>query len=208
MKRLIFSRIFGYGFLVSLLVVAQGAAQSTESRNVKTSITRVVQFSDHTVTIPYAGASLVRNNEGVFGTISTSGLGPDHVVTLWWAIFNDPRACAGAVCAPPDLNNPLVNGSLQFGGGQIVGPNGRADFGGYLRVGDNTGFYRLPMFPNMPDPAPGVVDAKGAEIHFVIRDHGPASSDPQILQQQLNRFPGGCTVSNPCANVQAAIFQR
>lgn len=208
MKRLIFSRISGYSFLVLLMVAAQGAAQNTESTNVRTSITKVVQFSDHSVTIPYAGASLLRNNEGVFGTISTSGLAAGHVVTLWWAIFNEPRVCAGAVCAPPDLNSPRVNGSLQFGGGEIVGPNGRADFSGYLGVGDNTGFYRLPMFPNMPDPAPGIVDTKGAEIHLVIRDHGPASSDPDILQQQLNSFPGGCTVSNPCANVQAAIFQR
>jgi hypothetical protein len=207
MKRSIFSRIFGYGLLVVLIAAAQGAAQNTESRNVKTSITKVVQFSNQSVTIPYAGASLVRNNEGVFGTISTSGLASGHVVTLWWAIFNDPRACAGAICAPPDLNNPLVNGSLQFGGGALVGLNGRADFGGYLGVGDNTGFYRLPMFPNMPDPAPGIVDAKGAEIHLVIRDHGPASSDPEILLQQLTSVPGGCTLF-PCANVQAAIFQR
>jgi hypothetical protein len=208
MKRLIFGRIFGYSILVLLVAAAQGAAQSTDSRNVKTSITKVVQFGNQSVTIPYAGASLLRNNEGVFGTISTSSLPAGHVVTLWWAIFNDPRACAGVVCAPPDLNNPLVNGSLQFGGGEIVGLNGRADFSGYLEVGDNTGFYRLPMFPNMPDPAPGIVDAKGAQIHLVIRDHGPASSDPAILQQQLSSFPGGCTVATSCANVQAAIFQR
>lgn len=206
MKRLIFHRMFVCGCLV-LLAVAQGAAQKGESGNVKTSMTKVVQFSDQTVTIPYAGSSLLRNNEGVLGMISTSGLTPGRVVTLWWAIFNDPRYCAGAVCAPPDLNNPLVNGSLQFGGGQIVGLNGRADFSGYLGVGDNTGFYRLPMFPNMPDPAPGIVDAKGAEVHLVIRDHGPANADPVILQQQLTTFPGGCALF-PCTNIQAAIFQR
>jgi len=207
MKHLLFGRIIGYGCLIMLLAVAQGFAQSTESRNLKTSITKVVQFGNLSVTIPYAGASLSRNNEGVFGTISTSGLAPGHVVTLWWAIFNNPEACAAAVCAPPDLNNPLVNGSLQFGGGAVVGINGRADFSGYLGVGDNTGFYRLPMFPNMPDPAPGIVDAKAAQIHLVIRDHGPASADPVILQQQLTSFPGGCALF-PCANVQAAIFQR
>jgi hypothetical protein len=207
MKQLIFGRIIGYGCLIMLLAAAHGVAQSTESRNLKTSITKVVQFGNPSTTIPFAGASLSRNNDGVFGTISTSSLAPGHVVTLWWAIFNYPAACVNAVCAPPDLNNPLVNGSLQLGGGEVVGLNGRADFSGYLAVGDNTGFYRLPMFPNMPDPAPGIVDAKGAEIHLVVRDHGPASSDPVILQQQLTSFPGGCALS-PCANVQAAIFQR
>ena len=206
MKRVIFQCI-GYGCLLILFAAAQVTAQSTDSRNLKTSITKVVQFSNQSVTVPYAGASLSRNNEAVFGEISTSGIGSGRVVTLWWAIFNDSQFCGGAVCTPADLNNPLVNGSLQLGGGQIVGLNGRADFSGYLAVGDNTGFYRLPMFPNMPDPAPGVINAKGAEIHLVIRDHGPASSDPAILQQQLSSFPGGCTVSNPCANIQAAIFQ-
>ncbi len=209
MKHLVLSRrTLWLGCLIMVVAVDQGLAQKVDSANVKTSMTKVVLFSNQSITVPYAGGSLFRNNESVFGTISTSGISPGHVVTLWWAIFNDPSFCAGAVCAPPDLNNPLVNGSLQLGGGEVVGISGRVNFSGYLAVGDNTGFYRLPMFPNMPDPAPGVVNPKGAEIHLVIRDHGPASSDPTILAQQLTSFPGGCTMSNPCANIQAAIFQR
>ena len=206
MKRLIYRGI-GYGCLIILFAATNGIAQRIDSRTVKTSITKVVQFGNQSVTIPYSGASLLRNNDAAFATISTSGLAPGHVVTLWWAIFNDPSACANAVCAPPHLYNPAVVGSLQFGGGQVVAVNGRADFGGFLAVGDNTGFFRLPMFPNMPDPAPGILDAKGAEIHLVIRDHGLASTDPAILQQQLTSFTGGCT-TNVCANVQAAIFER
>lgn len=199
--------MFAHVGLIMLVAVGHAIAQKEDSGNVKTTLAKVVLFGNQSVTVPYAGASLSRNNEGVFGEISTSGLVAGHVVTLWWAVFNDSRFCANAVCAPPDLNNPLVNGSLQLGGGAVVGVNGRADFSGYLAVGDNTGFYRLPMFPNMPDPAPGIVNSKGAEIHWVIRDHGPASTDPTILQQQLTSFPGGCTMTNPCANVQAAIFQ-
>jgi hypothetical protein len=170
-----------------------------QNNPVKTQIAPVYAFGS-TVIIPQAGASLSRSNEGVFGTISTSHITPGNVVTLWWAIFNNPRACAGATCAPSDLNNPAVYGSLQYGGGYLVGINGRADFGGYLGVGDNTGFHFLPMFPNMPNPAPGLVDPKGAEIHLVIRDHGPASSDPGTLQQQLTTFGTG-------TNIQAAIFK-
>jgi hypothetical protein len=207
MKNLTVPRMLVFVYLIILVAAVSGVAQKGQSGNVKTTITKVVQFGNASITIPYAGASLLRNNEGVFGTISTSGLAPGHVVTLWWAVFNEPDACAGLVCAPPDLNNALVNGSLQLGGGEVVGESGRADFDGYLGVGDNTGFYRLPMFPNMPDPAPGILDSKGAEIHLVIRDHGPASTDPVILQQQLTSFPGGCTATNPCANIQAAIFQ-
>ena len=172
----------------------------------KTSIAKVKTF-DGLAVIPYAGASLSRNNEAAFATISTSGLTPETVVTLWWAIFNEPSNCATANCAPSDLNNPAVNGSLQFGGGQVVGLNGRADFGGYLAVGDNTGFHLLPQFPLMPNPAPGLVNPKGATIHLVIRTHGPASADPAILNQQLTSFGGGCSV-NPCSNIQAALFPQ
>jgi len=190
--------------LLTLALAGNVSSQSGESGNVKTSIAKVKTF-DGSAVIPYAGASLSRNNEAAFATISTSQLTPGTVVTLWWAIFNEPSNCATPNCAPSDLNNPAVNGSLQFGGGQVVGANGRADFGGYLAVGDNTGFHLLPQFPLMPNPAPGLVNPKGATIHLVIRTHGPASLDPTILSQQLSSFGGGCSV-NPCANIQAALF--
>lgn len=209
MKKRLFNHAAVYGCCVALAMLAatiQTAAQSGDSGNVKTSITKVITFGGSSV-IPAAGATLSRNNDGVYAAISTSGITPGHVVTLWWVFFNSPKACAAAVCAPPDLNNPEVNGSLQYGGGYLVGVNGRADFGGYLGAGDNTGFYLLPMFPNMPNPAPGLVNPKGAEVHLVIRDHGPASADPAILHEQLSSFPGGCSLY-PCANIQAAIFAR
>ncbi len=190
--------------LLTLALAGNVSSQSNQSGNVKTSIAQIKTFGGSAV-IPYAGASLSRNNEAAFATISTSGLTPGHVVTLWWAIFNEPSNCATPNCAPPDLDNPNVNGSLQFGGGQVVGLNGRADFGGYLAVGDNTGFHLLPQFPFMPNPAPGLVNPKGATIHLVIRTHGPASTDPTTLNQQLSSFGGGCSV-NPCANIQVAQF--
>jgi hypothetical protein len=193
--------------VLTLALAGNVSSQSGDSGNVKTSIAKVKTF-DGSAVIPYAGASLSRNNEAAFATISTSGLTPETVVTLWWAIFNEPANCATPNCAPSDLNNPDVNGSLQFGGGQVVGPNGRADFGGYLAVGDNTGFHLLPQFPLMPNPAPGLANPKGATIHLVIRTHGPASTDQTTLNQQLSSFGGGCSVMNPCANIQAALFPQ
>ena len=192
--------------ILTLALTGNVSSQSKGSGNLKSSIAPVYVFGSTTV-IPAAGASLSRNNEAVFATISTSGLTPETVVTLWWAIFNEPSNCATPNCAPSDLNNPAVNGSLQFGGGQVVGLNGRADFGGYLAVGDNTGFHLLPQFPLMPNPAPGLVNPKGATIHLVMRTHGAASADPTTLNQQLSSFGGGCSVvPNPCANIQAALF--
>src|SRR5436190_23320426 len=208
MKRLTISRLMTIvfcGVVFTLAFATESLAQSGRSGNVKISIEPVHVFGSSAV-VPQAGASLAKNNDGVLGTISTSGLTPGTVVTRWWAIFNHPEFCASIMCGAPDLNNPLVNGSLQYGGGVIVGANGRADFGGYLAVGDNAGFYLNPVFPNMPNPAPGIVDPKTAQIHFVLRNHGPASADPAVLALQLTTFPGGCSMANPCANVQAAPF--
>ena len=158
MKEFRLGRLTTIGFCAALLTLAfatQTLAQREDSSTVKTSIGKVKTF-DGSAVIPYAGASLARNKVSVFSTISTSGLIPGTVVTYWWAIFNEPQFCTTLSCAPPDLNNKDVNGSLQYGGGYIVGLNGRADFDGYLEAGDNTGFFLLPQFPNMPNPAPGV----------------------------------------------------
>lgn len=180
-------------------------AQSPESGNVKTSIAEVNVFAT-TDPIPFAGASLVRNNDAVFGTISTSGLTPGDAVTLWWVIFNNPSACDTSPCSVADLNNALTNAAALYRGGRVVGIDGRVDFSGYLAEGDNTGAFILA--PNMPNPSPGIVDAKTAAIHFVIRTHGQASDDPDTLNLQLTTLTGGCGGSpNPCKNLQSAIFE-
>jgi len=192
--------------VLTLALAATVSSQSTDSGNVKTTIVSVRSIATGAV-IPASGASLSRNNDGVFATISSSGLTPGHVVTFWWTIFNNPENCANPTCAAPDLNNPATNGSLQYGGGTIVDAGGRVNFSGHLAQGENTGFYLNPAFPNMPNPAPGIVNTKKAQIHLALRSHGVASADQAILQQQLTAFPGGCAVAMPaCVTLQVAPF--
>jgi hypothetical protein len=179
-------------------------AQSGDNGNLKTSIAQVKTF-DGSAVIPYAGASLSRNNDGVFMSLYTSGLTEGSVVTLWWAIFNNPKVCATPhSCGVPDLFNPDVEASIQYAGGSVIGVEQSAKFGGFLAAGDNTGFQIL---PGMPNPAPGIINTKKAEIHLVIRTHGQASTDPGILMQQLTTFNGGCP-PNLCVNIQAARFSQ
>jgi hypothetical protein len=52
----------------------------------------------------------------------------------------------------------------------------------------------------------GLVEPFKAEIHLVVRTHGPASGDPAVLQAQLNMFNGGCP-PNTCGNVQVSVHQ-
>jgi hypothetical protein len=208
MEELMNKTLFLSILVMTVLFVSTATAQRDVSGNVKTSVRKVTNFAG-TAVIPAAGSTVSRNNEGAYWSISTSSLPLGEVVTLWVAIFNNPSSCDQTVpgCTPADLNNPLVNGSLQYAGGSVVAVNGRADFSGYLAVGDNTGYYLLPMFPTMPNPAPGLVNPKGAEIHLVMRKHGPASVDPTILQAQLSGFTGGCDVPGACANIQASIHE-
>ena len=188
--------------VLTLTLAATVSSQSTDSGNVKTSTNSVYAIATGAV-VPAAGASLSRNNNGVFATISSSGLTPGHVITFWWVIYNNPEFCANTSCAPPDLNNPAVNGALQYGGGTQADLGGRVNFSGYLAVGDNSGFYLNPMFPNMPNPSPGIVNAKKAQIHLALRSHGFPNTD---VQQQLTSFPGGCSAANPCATLQFSPF--
>lgn len=192
--------------VLTLALAGTVSSQSNDSGNVKTTISQVHSLSSSTV-VPAAGASLSRNNAGVFATISSSGLTPGHVITFWWVIYNNPEFCVNTSCVPSDLNNPAVNGALQYGGGTIADAGGRVNFSGYLAVGDNSGFYLNPTFPDMPNPSPGIVNAKKVQIHLALRSHGLPNPDPMILQQQLTTFPGGCSVAAPpCATLQFAPF--
>jgi hypothetical protein len=155
-----------------------------------------------TTTIPYSGARLARQNDAVFATMSTSGLAPGSVVSLWWVFFNNPNACAGPSCVVSDLFNPAVNASLHSAGAALVGLDGRFTIAGFRAVGDTTGGHIL---PGMPDPSPGLVNAKGATVHLVVRSHGAALSE-QGLADQLTLFNGGCP-PNVCANLQFAAFE-
>jgi hypothetical protein len=185
--------------VIGLVFVVPVAAQSSGSGNVKVDITQVRVFGQTTL-VPYSGSSLSRNNDAVFATFSTSQLAPGTVVSLWWVFFNNPKACGSDGCSVPDLFVPEVNASLHNAGAAIVGFDGRFTISGYKAVGDISAGHIL---PGMPDPSPGLVNAKGAVIHLVVRSHGAASADPAILAQQLTQFNGGCP-PNTCANLQAA----
>ena len=166
----------------------------------KITFSPVETFSTHTV-IPATGTMLIRNRDDVFASMNTTGLTPGTAVTLWWVFFNNPHNCATRPCTPADLANPAVQGSIASAGGKIVGADGTASFGAYRTTNDKTG-----VFPGM-GTGEGLLDALRAEIHLVVRNHGPALiNDPVMLNQQLSLFNGGCP-PNTCANVQASAHR-
>jgi hypothetical protein len=127
----------------------------------------------------FAGAAtgtstLTRTASGIAFSLTTSGLEAGHAVTVWWMVFN------------PD--GPL---SVQYAAGHVIDEGGAAEFGGHLSVGDTEGVI---------NGGPGLLDATGANVVLVVRDHGPA--DPGRVNQQVHTFD----VCNPtCTDLQISM---
>jgi hypothetical protein len=180
------------GLLSAVLAGPAGAAEAGSSRSVSP-----VKAADGSVT----GYSVLRRDAGEarFRLLATQ-LEAGHAYTIWWVVFNHPEHCAGAATSSPvrcgmaDMANPDVDASALFADGGVVGRFGVGWFSGSLPVHDPTGAI---MGTGLHDPA-------GADVHFVVRDHGPASDDPELRYQQTHTF-GAC---NPdCADVQSSVHE-
>ena len=162
-------------------------------------------------------STLARTKDRISATFQTSDLQEGNAYTMWWVIFNNPEECEHPVpgitsCGEGDVfGKPFgetpVQVSVQYAAGNIVSQTGIISLGADLNVGD------LPTQPGQLVFGPGLIDAKKAEIHLVVRDHGPYI--PGMVEAQLTTFGGACTAAtdptgigpvgpNECADVQFA----
>jgi hypothetical protein len=110
-------------------------------------------------------STLVRTDSGIAFSLQTSGLPAGHAVTIWWMVVN-PGAAAPSVL---------------YAAGHVIDDTGTAEFGGALQEGDTDGVVELPGLS-----LEGLLDATGATVVLVVRDHGPAR--PDIVEQQIHTF--------------------
>jgi len=214
-KRTVISRLIILGCCLALAVWTAPAFTSGQSQNETEQATASQDFESLRLPTPNpkittrqltrisdgsvvrGGTILARNRDSVFATVHTSGLTPGEAVTSWFGIFNNPRNCATRPCTMADFSNPAVEVSIVNFGGQIIGLDGSATYGAFLKVGDTSGAFI----------GPGLLNPMKAEIHIVTRSHGPAIlNNPEVLKQQLSMLNGGCP-PNACANVQESIHQ-
>jgi len=198
------------------LVAAAGSAFATAGRNVESTSSDVAWFADPEAAV--GTSRLVRADDSVLATLRTSGLAPGDAVTLWWVVFNDPSGCSHA-CGEDDI---FINGDptqgfneggiaaadivVGYADGAVVAPDGRVTLAGSVA---EEGAVREIVF----GAAPLLKDVNAAEIHLVVRSHGPALSE--LLREQLGSYAGGCEVflhppeipgaDGECADVQFAI---
>lgn len=140
---------------------------------------------------PVGSSRLVRNDNGVSVDLSTSGLTSGTTATLWMVVFNHPANCSPPGCGVDDLFAPAVMSDVLYTNGSVIGGSGKASFGGHRREGDNGGS----VFAALGLPAPGIIDSRMAEIHFVVRSHGPKI--PGMVDEMIQTFNGGCQNPGP-----------
>lgn len=132
-------------------------------------------------------SKLVRTDNGVSFKLSTTGLKPGTVHTLWMVIFNEPENCTDPGCGTDDLVNLDATPELTYAAGTAIGGSGKATFAGHRNEGDNGGSI---MEEWLGLPEPGLETARGAEIHFVVHSHGPKI--PGLVNEMLHTFNAGC----------------
>ncbi|MGB1662672.1 MAG: hypothetical protein ACPHP7_09055 [Planctomycetota bacterium] len=147
--------------------------------------------------IPKSRMRVEREDDRIEVNGKTRQLTPGYAYTIWAIVYNDPFACNG----PCDGDDSGVYGRSVFwsGIGFIANNKGRASFETELIEG---------YLPGEVRTGSGLTDASMAEVHFVIRCHGPAATDdPELLEAQLTTFDGGCDLFG-CVNVQSVMLCR
>jgi len=147
---------------------------------------------------------------------TTSGLIPNHAYTLWWVIWNKKENCAGypAPCADTDFAiEDQVEVELLYATGLVADSNGQIRFSAQLNENNSSesinDLFGLPTFG-------GLQSAKSAEVHVVLRSHGPVISGQE--NEQIQSYEGGCTTFfapfteipddiGECGDFQFAIHQ-
>jgi hypothetical protein len=182
---------------VLLAALVGPVAAGTRSDNV------VHRFSDGQG-VAGSAATLVTNPSGATLSLRTAELEPG-AYTIWWVVFNHAEHCTdrfdeGFECGPGDLFAPGVNASVLFAAGNVIGGSGRAGFGARLRTGDDS----AALF------GPGLTRPTQAEIHAVVRTHGPVI--PGMVDEQIHTFNGGCDPGQPneghCQDLQFTAFRQ
>lgn len=140
---------------------------------------------------PAGSSTIVRTDSGISGTVSTSlsnegGSYKNFAVTLWLVVFNNPDECATTPCGEPDLFLDAVMADVLYGAGHVIGGSEEANFGVHLNEGDTSGSILSGY---------GLIDAREAEIHYVLRSHGPAI--PDQVSEMIHTFDGGCIYNAP-----------
>ncbi len=149
-------------------------------------------------------ATLKRGSDYLQFNIHTTGL-PEGAYTVWWIIFNAPDECVGpgaggGVCGEVDLFGAYTG--VVWATGKVVKANGIGNFSDRIYIGENRSETVI-LGENLTSP---LMDPENAEVHCVVKYHGLASADPDVLYDQLNTLLGNCGENDGANSYDAGPF--
>ena len=178
-----------------------------------------------------SSATMVRNADGVQAEITVPGLVPGDVYTWWWVVYQNPELCTGGPgaenrCLVPDdvpstsmdlqhiidVQSAFVYGAPAPEGGVVADESGTVTLSRTFAKDSLDGFY-LPSNAYFELPADywlGLTDPLKAEIHVVVRAHGPEGDGGINVDEQRSNFStSNCVAMQPNCNasIAAAVFQ-
>jgi len=146
---------------------------------------------------------LLRSDEGLVATLSTSRLRKSHAYSLWWVFFETPEACTDGTCGVDDLENTEAGVTAIWASGIVAG-----DFGsGRGASGHFTAVLNQSELPQDSD-----IVLKDADVLLVVRSQGRLQK--VIVGDQITSYDAGCDVEvtpavpkkrGECGNVQFAV---
>ncbi|NKB98930.1 MAG: hypothetical protein GKR90_10615 [Pseudomonadales bacterium] len=122
---------------------------------------------------------------------------PGDAYSIWWVVFNKPKNCTTAFsCSASDLGNKAVKGTAFWAGGFVADGFGGAN----LTISVGKGKNDREVFAGGDY---GLRALSRAEVHLVIRTHGPAGVAGS-LARQIGTANESCPVSG-CQNQFASL---
>lgn len=140
-------------------------------------------------------ATLIRTAQGIWLSGNSPDLVAGNAYTVWGAIFDNPSGCVDG-CGPDDLTRQSAQARLSNVGGFVADATG--DFEVHLARHDES---RQTL---AGAGRSGIDNPYRAEIHFIIRTHGTAETNPSNLAAQTSLLNAFC---NPtCQSQGLSVF--
>lgn len=181
------------GILATALMISLASTTAPAAETARTAY-QTANLVDLTTGVPVLGAAtLIRAENDLRARIAAGALDPNAAYTIWWVVWNDPSRCSGA-CGGDDIGIP--GNSVFYAAGFLTGSDGTANVSAEVSGG------RLPNGLDVLVPG-GLRPGRGlrAEVHLVIRSHGPAVVGS--VAAQIGQFDAACLV---CVDQQAVVF--
>ena len=167
------------------------AASTEEAIDRTRSVTRspvYLLLGDEMITV--GASNLSRGNLMINMKYEFDALPKNHAYTIWAVVFNNPEHCGTVPCSGADLNVPEVLVDALYMGGAVT-PRGfkssKAVVTSGLREGDTSGSLFNELFGL---PSVGLLDTRKAEVHLILRSHGPVINE--LRREQTTSYTGGC----------------